>query len=398
MPGADLPPFAEVATDQILAEESIFDFEEVLLFRDIMTDVEEMKNTSVEDFLNVEVLNDAEVDVIKAFVENGTTFSLLTEPDDLRVPMWPQPEYGHCQDNVVVSVEVITSIEDDDELVYTDLDSHGSSGDDYSDYGSESGTDQTSDMDLSQRTAAAISRQLELLQNPARGNCVNYGQPDALGHMQTGRLKMEEEDLIKRIPLYQMPPIKLEPGLGLDANMDTRNEMVDFNHNEQYSNNCVKVEHIYPKGVIPSVVTSDDEMDDAAVDSGTESCDSKDSVNNKNKGERKRPGRKKGQVSKVYHLWEFIRDMLADPRYCPNVIKWENEEEGIFRVIQSETVASLWGAKKNNRTKMTYEKMSRSIRYSRKEGYFADIPKNRGYPKKLCFMFGGKAHGWRQIK
>ena len=67
-------------------------------------------------------------------------------------------------------------------------------------------------------------------------------------------------------------------------------------------------------------------------------------------------------VSKVYHLWEFIRDMLADPRYCPNVIKWENEEEGIFRVIQSETVAALWGAKKNNRTKMTYEKMSRSIR------------------------------------
>ena len=67
-------------------------------------------------------------------------------------------------------------------------------------------------------------------------------------------------------------------------------------------------------------------------------------------------------VSKVYHLWEFIRDMLADPRYCPSVIKWENEEEGIFRVIQSEAVASLWGAKKNNRTKMTYEKMSRSIR------------------------------------
>ena len=67
-------------------------------------------------------------------------------------------------------------------------------------------------------------------------------------------------------------------------------------------------------------------------------------------------------VSKVYHLWEFIKDMLADARFCPSVIKWENEEEGIFRVIQSEALASLWGARKKNRTKMTYEKMSRSIR------------------------------------
>ena len=38
-------------------------------------------------------------------------------------------------DNVVLDVEVITSIEDDDEPVYTDLNSRGSSSDD-SDYGS----------------------------------------------------------------------------------------------------------------------------------------------------------------------------------------------------------------------------------------------------------------------
>jgi len=34
------------------------------------------------------------------------------------------------------------------------------------------------------------------------------------------------------------------------------------------------------------------------------------------------------------------------------------------------------------------------FRYSRKEGYFDDIPKDKGYPKKLCFKFGKKAHGW----
>ena len=71
----------------------------------------------------------------------------------------------------------------------------------------------------------------------------------------------------------------------------------NHNHNGHYSNSNVKVENLYPQGVaIPSVVASDDEedMDEGAVDSGTESCDSKDS-NNKKNGEKKRPGRKKGQ-------------------------------------------------------------------------------------------------------
>lgn len=245
---------------------------------------------------------------------------------------------------------------------------------------------------------------------------------------------------------YQLPRIKLEPGLGIDPTIVYKPEM-DFNHNEhmtssatsipvpsrsaydlsyeQNINNRIKTEEQMNIGCeevsrdtsrdmseprvtvetinsncIPLTVTSPDDDND----SGTESIDSKDSdaCSNLNinengtnqKSDRKRPGRKKGQVSKVYHLWEFIRDVLNDPRYCGKVIKWENEEEGIFRVVQSETAAHMWGQKKNNRTKMTYEKMSRSIRYSRKEGYFDDLPKDQGYPKKLCFKFGKKAHGW----
>ncbi|XP_052798846.1 uncharacterized protein LOC128230537 isoform X2 [Mya arenaria] len=256
------------------------------------------------------------------------------------------------------------------------------------------------------------------------------------------------------MPGFQLPRIKLQPGLGIDQSVKVE-ARTDLNHNDSVpmdsSNNIppfaksfahypdqemsngingvnglsyangiptehgcdvetgaqsrVTVEECHAEDFsrIPLTVTSQD--DD--IDSGTESIDSKDSdssirlsvggestENNKEKSDRKRPGRKKGQVSKVYHLWEFIRDVLNDPRYSGNVIKWENEEEGIFRVVQSETAASMWGAKKNNRTKMTYEKMSRSIRYSRKEGYFDDLPKDKGYPKKLCFKFGKKAMGW----
>ncbi|XP_014767921.1 ETS homologous factor isoform X1 [Octopus bimaculoides] len=109
---------------------------------------------------------------------------------------------------------------------------------------------------------------------------------------------------------------------------------------------------------------------------------------------RRKPGRKKGQISKVYHLWEFIRDLLKSPCYR-DIIRWEDRDKGIFRVLKSAEVAKLWGQKKKNKLAMNYEKMSRSLRYSRKEGYFMEIPCDGSYPKKLCFRFGPKSHGWK---
>ena len=72
-------------------------------------------------------------------------------------------------------------------------------------------------------------------------------------------------------------------------------------------------------------------------------------------------GRKPGQSTKGNHLWEFIRDLLKNPTHNPKVIKWEDEEDRVFRIVQSETVASMWGSKKNN-PNMTYEKLSRALR------------------------------------
>lgn len=63
------------------------------------------------------------------------------------------------------------------------------------------------------------------------------------------------------------------------------------------------------------------------------------------------------------HLWEFIRDILLNPERNPGLIKWEDRTEGIFRFLKSEAVAQLWGKKKNN-TSMTYEKLSRAMRYN----------------------------------
>ncbi|CAG5128533.1 unnamed protein product [Candidula unifasciata] len=109
--------------------------------------------------------------------------------------------------------------------------------------------------------------------------------------------------------------------------------------------------------------------------------------------ERRKPGRKPGQVSNVLHLWEFMRDLLHSSEN-QGIIEWISKPDGVFKVINSTEVARLWGEKKKNKKKMTYEKLSRSLRYSRLEGYFADLPRDKNYPKKLCFKFGPKSKDW----
>lgn len=64
---------------------------------------------------------------------------------------------------------------------------------------------------------------------------------------------------------------------------------------------------------------------------------------------------------KNQHLWEFIYEILMNPMYNPQFLRWENQREGVFRFVQSEAVAQLWGGLKNNEN-MTYEKLSRAMR------------------------------------
>lgn len=72
-------------------------------------------------------------------------------------------------------------------------------------------------------------------------------------------------------------------------------------------------------------------------------------------------GRRVGQGSKGNHLWEFVRDLLKDSTLNPALLRWEDKESGVFRFVQSEAVAKMWGRKKNN-PGMTYEKLSRAMR------------------------------------
>lgn len=89
------------------------------------------------------------------------------------------------------------------------------------------------------------------------------------------------------------------------------------------------------------------------------------------------------------HLWEFIRDILIHPEKNHGLMKWEDRREGVFKFLKSEAVAQMWGQKKKN-SSMTYEKLSRAMRY-----YYKRDILERVDGRRLVYKFGKNSSGWR---
>ncbi|NXT32541.1 ETV7 factor, partial [Pelecanoides urinatrix] len=87
-----------------------------------------------------------------------------------------------------------------------------------------------------------------------------------------------------------------------------------------------------------------------------------------------------GKIADCRLLWDYVYQLLSDSRYKP-YIKWEDEEAKVFRVVNPNGLAQLWGNHKN-RMNMTYEKMSRALRHYYKLNI---IKKEPG--QKLLFRF-----------
>ncbi|KAJ7336036.1 ETS- transcription factor Elf-2 [Desmophyllum pertusum] len=65
-------------------------------------------------------------------------------------------------------------------------------------------------------------------------------------------------------------------------------------------------------------------------------------------------------VRKTVVLWKFLEELLDTNEN--NCVVWVSREEGTFKFVDSKLAAKLWGQKKNKRN-MTYEKLSRALRY-----------------------------------
>jgi len=79
-------------------------------------------------------------------------------------------------------------------------------------------------------------------------------------------------------------------------------------------------------------------------------------------------------------LWQFLLELLINDE-CTNLIKWTQEEDYEFKILQPSTVAKMWGKKKNKPT-MNYEKLSRGLRY-----YYGKSVIEKVHGKRYVYQF-----------
>ena len=70
-------------------------------------------------------------------------------------------------------------------------------------------------------------------------------------------------------------------------------------------------------------------------------------------------------------LWEFLRELLE--KSSPgDLIRWEDESSLKFKVVDPQRLAERWGQVKG-KPGMTYEKLSRALRYYYKTKIVAKV-------------------------
>ena len=87
--------------------------------------------------------------------------------------------------------------------------------------------------------------------------------------------------------------------------------------------------------------------------------------------------------------WEFLLRLLKSPATNPSLIKWEDEELGIFRLIRPEVIAQRWGQRtgKHIHDVLSYESFSRGLRYHYATGALCAVSE-----KSFVYQFGPKAY------
>ncbi|TWW56713.1 Transcription factor ETV7 ETS translocation variant 7 ETS-related protein [Takifugu flavidus] len=110
----------------------------------------------------------------------------------------------------------------------------------------------------------------------------------------------------------------------------------------------------------------------------TVNADGKVSRQNPPQGAQESAAGSKSQECRL--LWDYVYHLLCDNRY-QEYIRWEDQDRLVFRVVDPNGLARLWGHHKR-RDNMTYEKLSRALRHYYKLNI---IKKERG--QKLLFRF-----------
>ncbi len=75
------------------------------------------------------------------------------------------------------------------------------------------------------------------------------------------------------------------------------------------------------------------------------------------------------------HLWLFLVELLINKKDHKNIIEWSGTN-GVFRFLEPERVAYLWGLRKNKEN-MTFQTLSRGLRYYYTNGLMKKLNSER---------------------
>ena len=82
-------------------------------------------------------------------------------------------------------------------------------------------------------------------------------------------------------------------------------------------------------------------------------------------------------------------------RNISNIIKW-NGKQGEFKFLKQESVAQLWG-KRKNKANMNYEKLSRALRYYYDGNIISKVSGKRFVYKFICDLKQLTGYSARQL-
>ena len=86
------------------------------------------------------------------------------------------------------------------------------------------------------------------------------------------------------------------------------------------------------------------------------------------------------------HLWQFLKELLAQPNVHGSAIRWLDRSKGVFKIEDSVRVARLWG-KRKNRPAMNYDKLSRSIRQYYRKGIMKKTERSQRLVYQFCHPY-----------
>ena len=64
--------------------------------------------------------------------------------------------------------------------------------------------------------------------------------------------------------------------------------------------------------------------------------------------------------------WEFLLRLLLDSNSNPRMIRWEDKQEGSFRLVMKDEIARIWGMRTEKHKKMglSYDNFARNLRWA----------------------------------